>query len=150
MSSQANTVPNDPELAKLIARVESNNDFRAMRFEPATFQMISNRPVTSALTKIIENNHVSLATARVIYSTSWGAFQIMGFNLYSLGFEGHIIDFANLPSLQLVAFNWFLDANHINWKLSDIMADDNKLRMFAVAYNGSDAYAARMKQFYKS
>lgn len=149
MSSQANIMPNDPALAQLIAQVESGNDFRAFRFEPQTFQNISNRPVTAALTKIIECNHVSLATARVIYASSWGMYQIMGFNLYALGFMGHVIEFANDPSLQLAAFHWFLDANHINWTLKDIMADDNKLRMFAVAYNGSDAYAARMKQFYK-
>src|SRR5574337_403618 len=76
-------LPQSPiSLAEVIARVESNDDSRALRFEPGVFSN-SLAARHEILERIMLANACNRNTARMIYATSWGRFQIMGFNLYA-------------------------------------------------------------------
>ena len=66
---------------KIIAYVESNNNQYAMRFEEAVY--FSKNINTKIIQLIQEYNRCSKNTARMIYATSWGKYQIMGYSLYN-------------------------------------------------------------------
>ncbi len=89
-------------LAQCIAQVESSGNPFAVRFEPALFN-------GSAQFLSIQDRLPAWAdeqTQRMINCTSWGAFQIMGFNLYDLGYPLAPWDF--LGSTE--------DQEHYLWK----------------------------------
>jgi hypothetical protein len=91
----------------------------------------------------------SRATAEMIYSTSWGLYQIMGFNLYGkLGLELPIWQFLEAPEKQHKAFEQFCKAESI-WREGDISTDARSwLLTFAIHYNGSKTpieYADRLQ-----
>lgn len=149
MSTQASTMPNDPALADLIAGVESNHDLYAIRFEPKVYMRIATQSPSGAILRIAKINQCSLSTARMIYSTSWGAWQLMGFNWYALGFSSPITSIF-VPNacheIQEHFFFEFLTSIGKNDTLANIMASDESLNMFALKWNGSTAYADRMRQ----
>jgi len=65
----------------LIAYVESNNNQFAVRFEKHLYSR--NKYNKKILDLIQAINECSLETAKVIYCSAFGKYQIMGFNLYS-------------------------------------------------------------------
>src|SRR5579859_4402220 len=88
----------DPILARIVSETESSHSPLAVRFERKAFNNITNRgEITPVLSRIMTYNHCSQDTARMIYSTSWGMYQEMGFNIYNatFGFTGPIVSFAN-------------------------------------------------------
>lgn len=149
MSSEAKIMPNDLALAHLIAQVESNDDPYAIRFEPKTYLRLSSAQITTPLLTIAKINHCSLPTARMIYSTSFGAWQLMGFNWYSLGLNVPIGRIFGDKDLQAIFFFKYLTSHNINKSIADVMSSDESINHFALMYNGSTQYAARMKQVYK-
>ena len=81
IQSQQNVV----NMYELIAYVETCNNCKALRFEPATYAKLSITRSDSQkllIEKIQTANKCSWGTALMIYSSSFGATQIMGFNLY--------------------------------------------------------------------
>jgi len=95
-------------LANLIAYVESNNNQFSMRFEEKYFQR---KLDVAILHKIKMFNICSFSTAKMIASTSWGAYQIMGINLYSVcGFSDEIGKYLCDVSLQYESFVNFIRA----------------------------------------
>jgi hypothetical protein len=134
------------KLPELIARAESNNNPWAMRFEPHVMK----RMKPNGIVQHIKGIHgCSRATAEMIYSTSWGLYQIMGFNLYGkLGLELPIWQFLEAPEKQHKAFEQFCKAESI-WRESDIPANAELFLLeFACTYNGPHlpvAYANRLQ-----
>ncbi len=129
-------------LAKVIASIESSNNPRALRFEPAVFRDITSR----ALIDPIENEIMSLHecdhdTASVIYSTSFGLFQIMGFNIWGdLDYNKTFFDFVSDETAQYNMFEKFLTENQIAFDLSDLLNNKDNLDRFSTVYNGSVSY----------
>lgn len=131
MASYANT-------AALIASIESNGNPHAMRFEPRVY-----RPVLASwvVASIAAMNGCDNQTARVIYATSFGLYQIMGFNLYSVcDCKTDVFAFVDDADAQTDAFHAYLKSRKINFSVDELRNPDIALR-FAMAYNGSAAYA---------
>ena len=138
-----------PDLCRIIQRVESSDNISAVRFEPLVFSGMAMEPREhDFIQKIADWNHCNWNTARVIFSTSFGFYQLMGFNIYSLGMEDCTIShFWVDPELQRLAFTNFLRRENINWRWTDIKQNSTMLRHFAVTYNGPgqpDAYMGMM------
>jgi hypothetical protein len=139
-------------LADLIARVESGNNAGALRFEPAVYaRLIKEGPVINpTLLDIMRINAVDPQTARMIYATSWGKFQIMGETLYSdpLSYEAPLWVFFSSEVIQGAIFNRFVAARGIDID----PANQNDYLRFATVYNGPgdpEAYAEEMIRAYR-
>ena len=136
------------DLPRLIARVESADNQWAMRSEQHVFER---RKFNSALMDVtVKANRCSRYTARWILSTSWGLYQIMGFNLYGfLGWKKPVGELLASSFEQCNLFMHYCDTNGI-WRAGDPReADDVWLLRFATAYNGPGAplvYRGRMKE----
>lgn len=139
------------KLPDLIARVESAGRPWAMRFEPAVWERRGKHAsMINAWEPAKRANHCSGATADVINATSWGLYQIMGFNLYGrLGLDIPVGEFLAHPEVQFSAFRMYCERARI-WTPDDVpLTDDLWLHRFAVAYNGPgapDAYVKRMRE----
>jgi hypothetical protein len=140
----------DSALMSVIRRVESNDEISALRFEPAVFSGLSMYSTEKSLIdRIAAANNCSFNTARVIFSSSFGLYQLMGFNIYSVGYKGTILDFWNSAPWQDQIFTAFLNANRINVSWVALKQDRAKLLAFARIYNGPGdptAYANAMAQ----
>jgi len=139
----------DPALADIIAEVESSNNSRAFRFEPSVYENLAtlNSEKIDLLDEIVRVNRCDFATAKVVYSTSYGLYQIMGFNIYSdPQWSADIFEFI-LGGQQTLVFARFLTRNEINIPWVTLKADHSALLHFAGVYNGPgdpEAYAAAM------
>lgn len=135
------------KLYDVIARVESgdvNKQQYAMRFEPGVYA----RPkfVQDIIARIAKYNQCSQATAKMIYSTSWGACQMMGFNLYDPAFEytKSVGEFMSSPLDQQATFVRFIRRKGINYDVQSLADMPAMRRQFALTYNGSFEYAQRI------
>lgn len=138
-------------IADVIAIVESSNNQKAIRFEPLTYNNNVNK-VNNIITIIQNANKCSLGTARMIYCSSFGKYQIMGFNLYnpaSCALGINIVDYLNSSSLQDSTFYSFLKSAHLdpNIYTPQAMANNPNLQVqFGNVYNGNGtAYAVGIK-----
>lgn len=134
---------------QVIAYVESKGDSFAYRFEPLTFASTQNTNGKTAmqqiLAKIVKVHNCSYQSARVIYSSSYGRYQIMGFNLYGqLNVQKGFGEFMADNSLQDLAFNTFLTQKNLAAISTDNFANDKSARIkFGNIYNGNgNDYAA--------
>lgn len=147
MSTQASSVPTAATLtlARVIADVESNSRYGALRFERRIFNRITDQGSTPVTVAIAKACNCSSDTAKMIYSTSWGAFQIMGFNIYDkgIGYTGDISTFLFNQDTQVAAFNTFIKTKGIEYSIEDLK-DEHTRNTFAVTYNGSTDYAVRV------
>lgn len=139
----------DSALMRIEAMVESSNNQWATRFEPTVYQRITNQGYTPLLTTIQKVNGCSGGTARQIYSTSYGKYQMMGFNLYGLGWQKTTGEFMADTDSQDLFFALFLQDNKINFTWAQMKADQALLDTFSIHYNGSTAYSARVQQVAK-
>jgi hypothetical protein len=143
----------ESRVEKLIADIESAGKFYTMRFEPHVYERTKQNIYSDAVNRARQVNQVSLATARMIVSTSWGGFQIMGFNLY----DKNVIDlhlpvgiFLKDKSLQRAAFWKYCKARNIAYTVNELR-DETKRRDFARKYNGDvDGYAALIEMRIRS
>lgn len=147
-SSPSSPTPLPVSLFDVIAWVESKNNPHAMRFESAVYVHLSQGPgawMQSILDKITKIHSCSHGTAMMIYSTSFGATQIMGFNLYDGLYAGDVASFMSDPIAQVVAFDSFCAAKHVKCSVTDIAGYPMVRTHFAKIYNGNaDAYAAQI------
>lgn len=71
------------ELKKIVSIVESDDNQYAIRFEANLFYDRKRRVDFPVIDKIVKvHRYISRDTARMIFFSSWGKYQIMGFNLY--------------------------------------------------------------------
>lgn len=143
-------------LADIIKHIESSGDPNAMRFEPGCYSALQEgnghlyalQP-DQILTTIGRVNHCSPATAEMIFSTSWGLYQDMGFELY-----GELcVD--NPPTiLAWLSSEMMQDAAVAKWcathgfNAAGPLPDDSECARFARLYNGPGAvadYVTKMK-----
>jgi len=134
-------------LADVIGEIESSNNPSAIRFEPSVYAGGKNESVIQA---IMAANDCDRDTACVLYACSFGEFQIMGFNLWGetnlLGSTCTLAHYLIDQDLQADTFDHFLILNNIDWSLSQLLADPEKLDRFAAVYNGSLVYAETIRQ----
>lgn len=131
-------------LSLLVAKIESNNQPQALRFEPkfATSQIARDRCISAHKPAYMNNS-----TAEMICRTSWGLFQIMGENLYTVcGLGSPISHFMIDRDVQERAFFAFVRARGINYSIDELRTDEAKRINFARRYNGSSAYVANIKR----
>jgi N-acetylmuramidase len=134
-------------ISRLVAQVESENQFSAVRFEPAW------RYVTRESIKRFHEAHrpvrMTDSTVRTLLSCSWGKYQMMGSNLYDMGFSSPLVTFAASEYLQDVWFEIFLEQRKIKYTLEEIISDRAKRENFAKKYNGDAAtYSIRLMNVY--
>lgn len=134
---------NGGPLENLISTIESGRRHDAMRFEHGLYGKIA----LSYITPIKRYNDCSYSTAQMIGATSWGLFQIMGYNVYSLGFSGTINDYLNDVGAQRQYFQYYCTRRGIYYTVQELKTDAKKRLNFAEHYNGPGAiheYADRI------
>ena len=125
---------NNITLIDVIAELESSNNQYALRFESELMLITYNSEI---LNTIIKYNQCDEITAKMIYNTSWGLYQIMGFNLYSMGLKTNVIAYCAEKSIQTIYFIQFLSENNINFKIQDMLQNNNLMASFIKTYNGN-------------
>lgn len=129
-------------IADVIAIVESANNQNAIRFEPLTYNNNQNT-YNNTIANIIKIHNCSEGTARMIYCSSWGKYQIMGFNLYnvaSCNCAQSVINYCNNNGIQDMTFFNFLKSVHLdpNIYTPQALAQSSQLRQaFGKVYNGN-------------
>ncbi len=127
----------DNALAAIIRNVESGCRLSAIRYEPGIFaslaQAESNAPL---IQKIAGINACDIETAKIIFSTSYGLWQEMGFNIYSLGYDLPILQFWQSQTDQRRIYDAFIVKNGVNFSWSEMLTDQTKMEEFARVYNG--------------
>jgi hypothetical protein len=139
----AKTVPTDVvSTADIIAAIESSNNNQAIRFERRVFNAVTNAGGCDICNRIQRIHHCSAETAKMIYSTSFGLYQIMGFNLWGhLGYNDTFISFLLSRDNQESLFQQFLLTKGIAYSPKELLSD-NLREKFALVYNGSRKYAS--------
>lgn len=143
-------MPVDPRLAVVIKHIESDNNMDAMRFESGTFRACQNGNYRPSVTNAQKANNCSLTTSHMICATSWGQYQIMGFNIYAdkSGFSGNIMGFMKSLERQDDMYARFLETNGLeDFSLDLILATQERLTQFITKYNGPgaiDEYSRRL------
>lgn len=148
------------DLATIFAAVESGGcdpqaiDSRAVRFEPTLYLQIRNAGIGTAwasLRAMISHIHnCDGATASMIAATSWGKFQILGENIYTLcGFQHHIADFINDPLAQGGCFIAFWRQHGFDIGAVDLN-DNATLAVLARIYNGPGNVADYLSRLQKA
>lgn len=140
-------VPAGPlALHDLIAWGETNANCKAFRFEPGVYGKISQARTDSQkelIAKIQLRNRISWGSALMVYATSWGDVQLMGFNLYGpdVDYPGTVIDFLCDIDAQRACFAHFVESNPLtNVTVHDLCVSPGARHDFAIAYNGSPDY----------
>lgn len=131
-------------LSQLVAQIESGNCAWAIRIEPGF------KPSQRAIDNCIAAHkpaYMNRATAEMICRSSWGTYQIMGENLYTIcKVNTPIAHFMAADALQLKAYNAHNVYKGIDFTLEEVKRDEGKRISFARRYNGSAAYAAKMQK----
>lgn len=141
------------ELSEIIGQIESGGNRKAMRFEPAIYARFVavagiGNDAADLRYKISTINACSVGTGQMIYSTSWGMFQFMGFTLYDLGYDKPILDFVESPSDQIAIFGQFVSKHGIAYSVNELRDTIDRRIAFATHYNGLGnpaAYADRIE-----
>lgn len=126
-------------VTELVALIESSRNQYAIRFEPS-FAVAYTKSIL-----IEKYNLVTHSTANVIGKTSWGMFQIMGVNIYHLGYQKQIGEFLCSLEDQMGIFKKYLEVNGIDFTLDELRESQEKREKFAKRYNGSIAYAKKIE-----
>lgn len=136
---------------KLIAQIESSNCQGAIRFENGLYQKLINNPAKQnkpILFAAMKANNCSLETAIGVYCTSYGLYQIMGFNLYgSLHFEESVWSFMCSKEIQDHVFKQFCNRFAIPDLSVEKLLDKKTRERFAYLYNGPgnvEAYSEKI------
>jgi hypothetical protein len=150
-----------PSLADVIADVETGGNQFAERFEPAPFikqwqatALTGYNPIIDAIQKIHAAAYgtCSHGTAMRICFTSFGRYQIMGFNIWGapdFPYRSTYQSYQENVPAQDGTFLHFLNRAGINFTLADLVADGEKAKKFVTTYNGPGGwpiYWQRMQQ----
>ena len=141
------------DLAAVIAQVETRTRDHSLRFEPTLYARWSEGPLTAeqrrVLGRIMAVHDCVYAAACMIACTSWGRYQLLGENIYSVcQCNADIFVFVTQPGVQLLCFQRFLAARGIAFSIEEILMDRTKREQFIARYNGPgdiDVYWAQMQ-----
>jgi hypothetical protein len=134
-------------LHDLIAWGETNANCKAFRFEPGVYGKISQVRSDSQkelIATIQLHNAISWGSALMVYSTSWGDAQLMGFNLYGpkCSYQKSVVDFLCSLDDQREMFAKFIEGDSVlNVTVAELAALPALRLEFARHYNGADEYA---------
>lgn len=136
-------------LFDIISWVETKQNQKALRFEPKVFAakpIMDQGFADSFECQAIQKAHpgCSFGTARMIYSTSYGAVQLMGFNLYSrhIGYNKSIVDYLCNAADQRDTFARLIEGMGLSKAGPAALALSASTRLeFARKYNGATVYA---------
>lgn len=135
----------DSNLLTIISAIESSGSAKAVRFEPQVFDTYQRMQAKPAFLATIARLHEADSdTAMAIASTSWGKYQLMGENLYQLGYADTVFAFADSDTAQLFYMGEFLTQRGLNVTWASLAGDSHALERFGTLYNGSSAYGDRM------
>jgi len=113
-----------------------------MRFEP------NFKPSQLAIDNCIKAHkpaYMNRSTAEMICKTSWGTYQIMGENVFTIcKHQFSIAEFLKFPDVQEMAYHAHNRAKGIDFTLAEVKGDVDKRNLFARRYNGSVKYAATL------
>lgn len=132
-------------ISQLVASAESNHVKHAMRFEPGWRH---DNNIISLVRQAHAPAYMNTTTAKNIMATSYGLYQIMGENIYRLGYKKPINEFMNSEADQLEIFNKFLAWRGIDYTVDEIFSDRAKMEKFAKRYNGSLSYIQTLTNHY--
>lgn len=107
------------KLSEIIAHVESDNNKLAFRFEEELYKQYDAKKVGRRVFNYVKRIHnCSDNSAKVILSSSWGKYQILGINLYNICSIGKtVFEYLYDENLQDQTFQVFIDkAVRINEK----------------------------------
>jgi hypothetical protein len=138
-------------LFDIISEIETAKNQYGIRFEPTVFARFQNEAyerrenISQILRRIVHANLCTLDTAKVIFSSSFGSVQAMGFNVYGFNYLLSIGEFLGSVLDQMKSFNDFLTHNGLKEITPDMLATQVVLReKFALRYNGSLVYMQSM------
>jgi hypothetical protein len=137
-------------LYDLISKIESNGDLKATRFETKVFDRIATVRTDgqkSIISNIEKSHNCSWHTALQIYSTSYGATQIMGFNLYApfINYDRPFVNFLIDEKEQKTAFKNFTVSKGLqDCTLESLAASHSERIKFALTYNGGKEYTTKI------
>ncbi len=140
-------------LSRVVARVEATDFPYPIRYEEADAKQFGLPSWgANAYRRIIDRNKVNPPTARVIFWSSWGMWQMMGFNLYGdfIDWPNAVIPFAFDTENQLQVFKRFIGSGHFSDQDFNVM-DADTVYAFARFYNGPgnpSAYVASLRKAY--
>jgi lysyl-tRNA synthetase class I len=118
-------------LKEVIAYVESNNNPFALRYEESYFTKAEKKENEKILNLIQAFNRCSKDTAKVIFAMSFGLYQILGVNLYSIcELKYSVGEFLCYKDLQDTAFFTFCKKRDI-----DLEKVENELRLISEKTN---------------
>lgn len=135
-------------LSEVVAWIESRGALSAIRFEPTVYNKFTTgaelpKEASAILRRIQAANKCSIHTAAMIYSTSWGKFQLMGFNVYAdADFSMPIGEFLASQTAQGSRLVSFLKRNGLaDYTPQQLAVDQSARSHFAMKYNGAIGYA---------
>lgn len=136
------------KLKDIIKLIESDNNNQAVRFEPHFFHRLRKRKFNDrAIQRIKEIHKCNTTTAYMIASTSWGYFQIMGYNLYFYGLTNKtVFEYLFDEEEQEKAFEKFIQIKNISFTVEELLEDESKIKRFAKLYNGDEIGYSRKIQ----
>src|ERR1700744_2386392 len=115
---------NKTNLFDIVSYVESACNPHLIRFEPGVYHSISTECTPAQrqiLNEIIRIHDCSNGTAQMIYSTSWGQIQMMGFNLYGdLHYQKPFWEFSADPVGEVEIFTRFCQLKKIEFTAEQI------------------------------
>lgn len=140
--------PADVTLGTIIAYIESSDNQQALRFEPRIHERIHDTLFSDKIVANIRKIHnCTFETACVIYSTSFGKYQIMGNVLYDETFinqKATIFSYCTISSIGALAqdadFYAFCKHRSISFSVRELLELNNRQK-FAIRYNGGLSYA---------
>lgn len=124
-------------LSDCIAQVESSSNLLAMRYEPRVYQTQLLTP-QQQIEDYAVGGYIDQTTAAMIASTSWGQFQIMGYNLYGLGYQSTIVDFLTNSTHQIAYLIRFFNHNipSVNPRKLFSQLSQTEIELVGQVYNG--------------
>lgn len=140
-------MPNTYRLSDVVAETESAGKIDAMRFEPSVFQRLAPQ---RNIVRYGSTEIMTLETSRVLGSMSFGAYQIMGYNLYGVcQYARPLTEYLTNESQQLFSFAKFIEHGKFDDNEFEVYVENNDLLLrFSKFYNGSEHYASSLLASY--
>jgi hypothetical protein len=141
------------QLCDVVAIVESSNNPHCMRFEPALYASPPEWIVNQL--PAIKRAHpwASDDTVKLVATSSFGYYQILGANIWSLGYTSDFMTYLNDDIDQRTVFTKFIVAHGFSAADDCTQWSIQKFQEFAAFYNGPSGitmYSAAMIQAVKN